>query len=143
MSLTKSRGRPPALPNITISQTDFDTLDRLVGALPGKGVAGLLQQELDRARVCKTESLPRSVVGLNRWVHYTDGASDKVRRVQLVLPNEADIDAGKISILSHVGAGLLGLKEGQTIHWPDASGALRKLTPILIEDEDLVEQLTH
>lgn len=143
MSTPSPRGRPPALPAITISQTDFDTLDRLVGDLPGKGVAGLLQQELDRAKVCKTQSLPANVVGLNRWIHYTDGQSDKVRRVQLVMPNQADIDAGKISILSHVGAGLLGLKEGQTIHWPDASGSLRKLTPILIEDDDLVEQLSH
>jgi len=143
MTLPKARSRPPALPAITLSQSDFDTLDRLVGDLPGKGVAGLLQQELDRAKVCKPNSLPANVVGLNRWVHYTDGQTDKVRRVQLVMPNEADIDAGKVSILSFVGAGLLGLKEGQTIHWPDASGELRKLTPILIEDEDLVEQLTH
>ena len=143
MTLTKTRSRPPALPAITISQTDFDTLERLVGDLPGKGVAGLLQQELDRAKVCKPASFPANVVGLNRWVHYTDEQSDKVRRVQLVMPKDADIDAGKISVLSFVGAGLLGLKEGQTIHWPDASGTLRKLTPILIEDDDLVEQLSH
>lgn len=143
MTLVKPRGRPPALPAITLSQTDFDQLERLVGDLPGKGVAGLLQQELDRAKVCKPKSLPANVVSLNRWVHYTDGQTDKVRRVQLVMPHEADIDAGKVSILSYVGAGLLGVKEGQTIHWPDASGELRKLTPILIEDEDLVEQLAH
>lgn len=143
MTQVSARSRPPSLPAITICKTDFDRLDRLVGDLPGKGVAGLLQQELDRAKVCKPQSLPSNVVGLNRWVHYTDGQTDKVRRVQLVMPNEADIDTGKISILSFVGAGLLGVKEGQTIHWPDASGVLRKLTPILIEDEDLVEQLAH
>lgn len=135
--------RTPALPAITICQTDFDTLERLVGDLPGKGVAGLLQQELDRAKVCKANALPANVVGLNRWVHYTDELSDKVRRVQLVMPKDADIDSGKVSILSFVGAGLLGLKEGQSIRWPDANGTLRKLTPILIEDEDLVEQLSH
>lgn len=143
MPLSSSPGRPPALPAIILSQSDYNALERLVGDLPGKGVAGLLQQELDRAKVCKPQSLPANVVSLYRWVHFTDGGSDKVRRVQLVMPHEADIDAGKISILSHVGAGLLGLKEGQTIQWPDASGSLRKLTPILIEDEDLVEQLTH
>ena len=51
MTTAKTRGRPPALPAIILSQEDFDALDRLVGDLPGAGPAGLLQQELDRAKV--------------------------------------------------------------------------------------------
>jgi regulator of nucleoside diphosphate kinase len=59
-----------------------------------------------------------------------------VRRVQLVLPKDADIDAGRVSILSYVGAGLIGLKEGQSINWPDTSGAARKLTLVKVEDAE-------
>lgn len=143
MTTAKTRGRPPALPAIVLSQADFDALDRLVGDLPGTGPAGLLQQELDRAKVCKTADMPKDVVGLNRWLHYADDRHPEVRRVQLVLPREADIDAGRVSILSHVGAGLIGLKEGQSIVWPDPSGETRKLTPVLIEDEDPIEAAAH
>ena len=143
MTASKPRGRPPALPAIVLSRADFDTLDRLVGDLPGTGPAGLLQQELDRAEVLDDADMPKDVVGLNRWLHYADDRCAEVRRVQLVLPREADIDAGRVSILSHVGAGLIGLKEGQSILWPDPSGDTRKLTPILIEDEDPAEAVAR
>ncbi|MNU38903.1 Regulator of nucleoside diphosphate kinase [compost metagenome] len=143
MTASKTRGRPPALPGILLSRTDFDALDRLVGDLPGTGPAGLLQQELDRAEVCDDVDMPRDVVGLNRWLHYADDRHPEVRRVQLVLPREADIDAGRVSILSHVGAGLIGLKEGESINWPDPSGETRKLTAVLIEDEDPIAAVAH
>ncbi|MBE8335739.1 GreA/GreB family elongation factor, partial [Leptospira borgpetersenii serovar Ballum] len=55
----------------------------------------------------------------------------------------ADIDAGRVSILSHVGAGLIGLTEGQSINWPDPTGAVRKLTPVLVEDADPIESAPH
>ena len=135
--------RKGALPAITLRSDDFDALDRLVGDLPGSGPAGLLQQELDRAEVCEPADMPRDVVGLNRWLHYADDRHPEVRRVQLVLPKEADIDAGRVSILSHVGAGLIGLTEGQSINWPDPTGAVRKLTPVLVEDADPIESAPH
>ena len=143
MTTAKTRGRPPALPGILLSRADFDALDRLVGDLPGTGPAGLLQQELDRAEVREPADIPRDVVGLNRWLHYADDRHPEVRRVQLVLPREADIDAGRVSILSHVGAGLIGLKEGESINWPDPSGETRKLTAVLIEDEDPIAAVAH
>ena len=143
MTTAKTRGRPPALPGILLSRADFDALDRLVGDLPGTGPAGLLQQELDRAEVREPADIPRDVVGLNRWLHYADDRHPEVRRVQLVLPREADIDAGRVSILSHVGAGLIGLKEGESINWPDPSGETRRLTAVLIEDEDPIAAVAH
>ena len=143
MTTAKTRGRPPALPAILLSRQDFDALDRLVGDLPGTGPAGLLQQELDRAEVCDAVDMPQDVVTLNRWIHYADDRYPEGRRVQLVLPHEADIDAGRVSVLSHVGAGLIGLKEGQPIVWPDPSGETRKLTPVLIEDPDPIEAVHH
>jgi regulator of nucleoside diphosphate kinase len=128
--------RKGALPAIVLRSDDFDALDRLVGDLPGAGPAGLLQQELDRAKVCEPAAMPKNVVTLNRWLHYSDDHSPEVRRVQLVLPKEADIDAGRVSILSFVGAGLIGLKEGQTISWPGPSGVMRKLTLVKLEEAE-------
>jgi regulator of nucleoside diphosphate kinase len=134
-----SMGPAPSadLPEIFLTPAEHDQLSRLVGDHEATGVAGLLQQELDRATV--VEDRPAHAVGLDRWVHYSDGRAGELRRVKVVLPQAADIDAGLISALSYVGAGLIGLPEGQSILWPDPSGALRKLTPVLVEDPDPFE----
>ncbi|RZJ31635.1 MAG: nucleoside diphosphate kinase regulator [Brevundimonas sp.] len=121
------------LPAIHLSAVDHALLSTLVGETEADGVAGLLQQELARARVHK-HGRRLHTVGLNCWVHYRDERSSRTRRVKIVPPLEADIDAGLISPLSHVGAGLLGLAQGQSIRWPDPSGRERVLTPVLIED---------
>lgn len=138
MISTLVRSSDTLLPEIHLSAEDFERLSTLVGAHEAEGVVGLLQQELDRATV-STGTDRNDVVTLNRWVHYTDGRSSRTRRVKIVMPVDADIDAGLISPLSHVGSGLIGLAEGETIQWPDPSGALRRLSVILLEDpEDLV-----
>lgn len=123
-----------SLPEIFLTPAEHDQLSRLVGDHEATGAAGLLRQELDRATV--TEDRSAHAVGLDRWVHYSDGRFGQPRRVKIVLPQQADIDAGLISALSHVGAGLIGLPEGESILWPDPSGTVRKLTPVLVEDGD-------
>lgn len=80
------------------------------------------------------EGSPARGAPLYRWLHYVDGRSETPRRIQIVMPQDADIDAGKVSILSHVGAGLIGLAEGRTIAWTDPSGAERRLTLVRIEE---------
>ncbi len=132
-----ARASAADLPEIFLTPAEHDLLSRLVGDHEATGVAGLLQQELDRATV--VDERPAHAVGLDRWVHYSDGRATDLRRVKIVLPQAADIDAGRISALSYVGAGLIGLPEGQSILWPDPSGAMRKLTPVLVEDPDPLE----
>lgn len=128
-----TRGRRPARPQIYLTAADHEALERLVGDLPGTGAAGLLQDELDRAVIRKDGAAAKPAVGLNHWVQYADDHSDKVRRVQLVLPADADIDQGRISVLSFVGAGLIGMAEGQSIDWTDPSGDQRRLTVVKVE----------
>lgn len=141
MNLSSSIPPPDAsAPALILSETDFDSLERLIGDAPAAGPALLLRRELDRAELCAEARLPLDVVALNRWLHYVDDRSDQARRIRLVLPHEADIDTGRVSILSYVGAGLIGLKEGDSIDWPDASGSRRRLTPILVEDDELPRQ---
>jgi regulator of nucleoside diphosphate kinase len=137
MTLRNFDAESAPLPDIRLTPDDHALLSGLVGDLHADGAAGLLQQELARARI-DGDGRRTPTVGLNRWVHYTDGANTRTRRVKIVAPDQADIDQGLISPLSYVGSGLLGLAEGQPIDWPDPSGRLHRLTPILIEDpEDL------
>lgn len=138
MTAAETSHRPSAkagdLPEIYLTPAEYDQLSRLVGDHEATGVAGLLQHELDRATV--VEDRPAHAVGLDRWVHYSDGRASELRRVKVVLPHQADIDAGLISALSYVGAGLIGLPEGESILWPDPSGSVRKLTPVLVEEPE-------
>ncbi|OGN58839.1 MAG: nucleoside diphosphate kinase regulator [Caulobacterales bacterium RIFOXYA1_FULL_67_7] len=136
MTQSTARTASPSLPDIFLSARDHQTLSRLVGDMPAEGVAGLLQEELERAVICEPGDRPKGAAPLHRWLHYIDGRSPQPRRIQIVLPNEADIDAGKVSVLSYVGAGLIGLVEGHTIAWTDPSGADRRLTPVMIEDPE-------
>jgi len=90
-------------------------------------VASLLLRELNRAEVIPDAETPSDIVTMQSTVTFIDEASGVEHTLQLVYPTQADFDAGRISILSLVGAGLLGLKAGQSIMWPDRAGKKRRL----------------
>ncbi|MDO8799366.1 nucleoside diphosphate kinase regulator [Phenylobacterium sp.] len=115
--------KTPARPPIQLSETDADRLFLLLDRAPADG--GRLREELERAQV--RAKVPDTVVAMNSTVEFLDDAHGETRTVQLVYPGQADIAVGKVSVLSPVGAGLLGLKAGQSIHWPDRDGRLRAL----------------
>jgi regulator of nucleoside diphosphate kinase len=60
-------------------------------------------------------------------VRYCDGKTGDVRDVVLVYPHEADITLRRISVLTPVGAALIGLSVGQVIEFQTPS-ARRSLT---------------
>ena len=115
--------RPP----LVLSEIDAERLSAL--ALQNEAAhpvaAGLLLDELERAQVRRR--VGPDVVGMNSTVEFLDEAHGEARTVQLVYPDEADIAAGRISIMTPVGAGLIGLKAGQSILWPDRGGETRVL----------------
>ncbi len=118
-----------ARPAIQIRETDAERISNLAieaeDRLPQ--VAELLLAEINRATIVEDSRLPQNVVALQSTVKFVDEASGIERTLQLVYPQHADIAAGRISILSLVGAGLLGLKPGQSISWPDRAGKQRAL----------------
>src|SRR3546814_12981613 len=72
--------------------------------------------------------MPHNGITMNAEVEFVDEASEATRIVQLVYPRQAAIAANRISILTPVGAGLIGLREGQSILWPEREGHERRLT---------------
>lgn len=128
------RTNKPARPGIVIAEPDFDRLDRLAEA--GRewdlDVAEDLRAELDRGRVVPAHRLPADVVRMGSVVTFeSDGG--QVRRVTLVYPAEADIAAGRISVLTPVGTALIGLRVGQSIGWTARDGGPRRLTVRAVE----------
>ena len=90
-------------------------------------VAAMLLEEIERAELHNPETLPESAVSMGSNVDFVDEKTSQLRKVQLVLPAEANIAEGRISILTPMGAALYGLTEGQSIDWPDLEGHHRRI----------------
>jgi regulator of nucleoside diphosphate kinase len=129
-----SRSAP--LPHILIGWDDFETLNRLADAAGDTHelAAQYLRRELDRAAVVATAKLNPEVVRLGSFVTYIAGKAPP-RTVQLVLPGQADIAAGRISILTPVGAALIGLRAGQAITFTAPQGRTELLQTLKVEQE--------
>jgi regulator of nucleoside diphosphate kinase len=72
-------------------------------------------------------------VRLNSCVTFIDEKTRRRRDVQLVLPANANIAKGRISILTPMGAALYGLAEGSCITWPDLDGNERLIRVMHVE----------
>lgn len=95
-------------------------------------VSDLLLEEIGRAKIYVAAKIPADVVTMGSTVAFVDDANGASRTVQLVYPGDADISAGRISILTPIGAGLIGMREGQDIQWPDRDGHERKLSIVTV-----------
>ncbi len=120
--------RPPLL----MSAEGQDQLYALADAAAPRQplVARLLAEEADRSEV--VDHVPAHVVALGSRVEFRDESTGETRQARLVLPGEADIAEGRISVLSLVGAGLIGLSEGQSIDWPTVDGRMRRLSVLSV-----------
>ncbi|MDP2213430.1 nucleoside diphosphate kinase regulator [Phenylobacterium sp.] len=133
-----------ARPNIILSETDADRItDLALGARQrAPDVARLLLEEVERAEVRPDAETPADIAGMGARVEFVDQTHGEARAVTLVYPAEADIAAGRISILTPVGAGLLGLRPGQAIQWPDREGHERELRVVSVRRADPVTSET-
>jgi regulator of nucleoside diphosphate kinase len=73
---------------------------------------------------------------MNTRLLFHDLDDDSKMEVTLVFPADADIDAGKLSILSPVGTALLGYRKGNTVEWEVPAGKRRiRIEKILYQPE--------
>lgn len=116
-----------ARPAIYITRADLDLLSEIIGAgaerMPG---GALLREELDRA-IVQDGDAPARFVRLGDEVEFEDLTTGRTRKVTVVAPGEADIDAGRISVLTPVGAALIGMTEGAAFSWEDWNGRAHAL----------------
>ncbi|MFT3810635.1 MAG: nucleoside diphosphate kinase regulator [Micropepsaceae bacterium] len=115
-------------PPIVISAADHQRLAAIAESAARRDVdaADDLLVELDRADVVADDAVPADVVRMGSTVTFrADGGEPQT--VTLVYPADADIDAMRISVLTPVGAALIGMKRGETIDWTDTAGRARSL----------------
>lgn len=131
MNVRSQSTRPP----IHMIDTEADTLIHLAQRAEDRApeLAAMLLAEIERATLHEANDIPHDVVTMNAMIDFVDEAGGATRTVQLVYPAEADIAAGRVSIMTPVGAGLIGLRQGQSILWPDRDGNQRNLTVTKVE----------
>jgi regulator of nucleoside diphosphate kinase len=124
------------LPKIVIGRDDYETLGNLadIAGPDLKQAADLLQQELQRARVVAQDKLSPDVVRIGSHVRYQLGQTPQ-RTVQLVLPYMADIAMNRVSVLTPVGAALVGLSHGQAIRFMATDGRHQVLQVMEVRPE--------
>jgi regulator of nucleoside diphosphate kinase len=88
------------------------------------GLAGLAG-ELRRAKVVPRSEIPPDVVTMGSTVRMRDLETGETETYTLVYPHEADIEAGKLSVLAPVGTALLGYRVGDVVEWPVPAGVAR------------------
>lgn len=124
-------------PRIVISESDHARLLSVADATSAQasGVADYLAEELSRAHIVRDEDRSPNVVRMGSRVSYLEEKSGRTRTVTVVYPHEADIGAGRISVLTPIGAALIGLSPQQrmTFPAPDEAGIL---TVLKVENDE-------
>ena len=95
--------------------------------IQGKTISRIrfLQRILEHSRVIDTDVLPKDTVCLLSRVEFTNLVTNTRMKFQIVSPHEMDLEAGKISLKSPIGAALMGRKVGEIAEARVPSGILR------------------
>ena len=95
--------------------------------IQGKTISRIkfLQKILENSRVIDPGALPKDMVSLLSRVEFTNLSTNTRMKFQIVSPHEMDLEAGKISLKSPIGAALMGKKVGEIAEAQVPSGTLR------------------
>ena len=95
--------------------------------MQGKTISRIrfLQKILEHSRVIDPDALPKDRVCLLSRVEFTNLATNTRMTFEIVSPHEMDLEAGKISLQSPIGAALMGKKVGDIAEAQVPSGTLR------------------
>lgn len=123
------------LPPVTLDAAWLEQFHGLATAAMNRNpeVAERLMAEIERATIVASAEVPPSVVTIGSEVTFRDEATRATQRVTVVMPLEADIARRRVSILTPIGAALIGLDEGACIDWETLSGEVRRLTVLKVE----------
>jgi len=125
--------QPQSLPDITIPASDYDRLAQLAMVTPPH-VADYFDRELSRARVVPDAEFDLRSARIGSRVTYREEPFGRTRTVTLAWPHEADLAWGRISVLTSIGAALLGMSPSNSIDWPAPVGGPRRLTVLAVDN---------
>lgn len=124
MATTRTRST-----TLIVSTAEYERLTDLANAsmerLPD--VAQELLDELERAQIVDDKAVPKDVVRMGSTVTFKSDDGN-TRTLKLVYPADESLDQHRISVMTPVGAALIGLGTGQSISWTARDGKHHRLT---------------
>ena len=122
-------------PCITLTAKDYEEISRLARAAAKRmpDLVSVLTEELERAHVLADGHSDQTVC-MGSEVEFRDDTTGKIQTLMLVYPGDADISQAKISVLTPVGAALIGLSAEDSISWKTRTGEIRQLTVLKVRE---------
>ena len=100
-----------------------------------------LEVEIARAKIVDAPHLPPDVITMNSRAELLDLDTGERMEFTLVFPVDANIDAGRISVLAPLGTAMLGYRVGDEFVWPVPYGLRRlKVTRVHFQPEALLKE---
>ena len=107
---------------VILGEDDFRQLKQFAENFPGNTNEMSLSYELSRAVVVENDQVPAGSIRLNSLVKVRELTSNKEMEFSIVMPAFADFKQKKISVLTPMGAALIGLSKGETVEWKMPAG---------------------
>lgn len=110
---------------IYITKEDYQQLSLLTSKHPRAEGRANLRDELAQATVLPRDQFPAGIVAMNTRVRFIDLDSNETEEYTITMPQHADAEARRLSVLSPIGTALLGYREGDELTWPTPGGPRR------------------
>ncbi len=115
---------------IEVTEQDAQRLRELIASLaarrgPDRRTLEPLRRELDRAHIVAAAEVDPRVVTMRSRVRLRDEETGESMVYTLVYPEDADHEAGRLSVLAPIGTAILGYREGDVVEWEVPAGTRR------------------
>jgi regulator of nucleoside diphosphate kinase len=115
---------------------DYSKLSLLASAASRPGMPSQLRSELNRGVVLDASALPLSAVRLGSTFDIEDLETGEIETYTLVLPEQADVDARKLSVLAPIGTAIIGCPQDAEVAWSTPGGTRRLRVHRVIQPEE-------
>lgn len=135
MSLRENLSFTQVEPPVYLDAAYVDRLSGLASSVARRSpdIGNRLLYEIDRATILPSHEMSADVVNIGSTVTFRDEMVGRSQTITLVLPRDADINHGLVSVLTPIGVALLGLAKGASISWRRLDGGDRQLTIVHVD----------
>ena len=109
-----------------LTELDHVRIDRLLSRSQ-RASGDTLHSVLDDADIVPNHQVPGDVVTMYTRVCVEDPRDGSQRKLAVCYPEDADPNAGFVSVLSPIGTALLGRRVGEIVQWSAPGGNVQQL----------------